>query len=151
MPTVVSLYRDPCLPSGMLDNLTLPSATGSVSGGRQSVEIRGTGTFSSCKKALAPVLWGGGEDTNAACKNCTPLSVTPGPGFKRPTHSYSSLEFYGLSEFWYTMHDVLDIGGTYSAESFRIAAEVIINALALWLIMYNGMHIKMFVHLHDLL
>ncbi len=29
------------------------------------------------------------------------------------------MDFYGTSEFWYTMRDVLGIGGAYSAPQFE--------------------------------
>ena len=43
----------------------------------------------------------------------------------RPTVSvsYESMEFYGTSEFWYTMRDVLRLSGDYKAKSFRTAAS----------------------------
>lgn len=35
---------------------------------------------------------------------------------------YKSLDFYGTSEFWYTMRDVLRIGGHYTTYSFEKAS-----------------------------
>lgn len=35
---------------------------------------------------------------------------------------YESLDFYGTSEVWYTMRDVLRVGGHYTAYSFEEAA-----------------------------
>lgn len=35
---------------------------------------------------------------------------------------YESLDFYGTSEFWYTMRDVLRIEGHYTAYSYERAA-----------------------------
>jgi len=33
------------------------------------------------------------------------------------------MDFYGTSEFWYTMRDILRIGGHYTAYSFQSAAS----------------------------
>ena len=37
---------------------------------------------------------------------------------------YRHLEFYGLSEFWYSMHDLLMVGEDYSRADFERAAKV---------------------------
>ena len=37
--------------------------------------------------------------------------------------NYESMEFYGTSEFWYTMRDVLRLSGDYTAKSFKMAAS----------------------------
>ena len=37
---------------------------------------------------------------------------------------YGEVEFYGFSEYWYSMHDVLRIGGQYSASKMKQAVEV---------------------------
>ena len=37
--------------------------------------------------------------------------------------NYESMEFYGTSEFWYTMRDVLRLGGDYKARNFETAAS----------------------------
>ena len=44
---------------------------------------------------------------------------------RRPTVpvNYESMEFYGTSEFWYTMRDVLRLGGDYKARNFMTAAS----------------------------
>ena len=35
-------------------------------------------------------------------------------------------EFYGFSEFWYTMEDVLGLGGTFHDDKFKESATVIV-------------------------
>lgn len=36
---------------------------------------------------------------------------------------YDTLDFYGTSEFWYTMRDVLQIGGHYTVYSYEKASS----------------------------
>jgi len=93
--------------------------------GRHALRVRGLGDFSACKTALAPVL------LNSTLATATPLPDSSCSGtsckiseFQRPSQKYDSLEFYGTSEFWYTMRDVLRIGGKYSAAVFESAAKV---------------------------
>ena len=44
--------------------------------------------------------------------------------FKRPPVKFSKLEFFGTSEFFYTMRDTLRIAGQYTASKFNAKAKV---------------------------
>lgn len=55
---------------------------------------------------------------NSMCDDLT--FVIFSPNFRPPASLlYTSMEFYGTSEFWYTMRDVLRMGGAYSAKEFE--------------------------------
>ncbi len=57
----------------------------------------------------------------------TPNRTCKPDAFKKPPVKYESLEFYGTSEFWYTMRDVLRIGGKYQDDGFEKAAKVCVR------------------------
>ena len=107
--------RDPCSPLNMQENITV---------GKHTLRVRGLGDFNACKRALVPVL------LNSSLATATPFpSGCSGTScqisaFQKPSQKYDSLEFYGTSEFWYTMRDVLRIGGEYKVATFESAAKV---------------------------
>ena len=47
----------------------------------------------------------------------------PNAGIKMPPLSMENSEFYGFSEFWYTMEDVVGMGGPYQFEKFAQASK----------------------------
>ena len=73
--------------------------------------------------------------------------------FQPPPFPFTSREFYATSEFWYTMRDVLRLGGDYSASRFDRAADVSFNlptcALAsARFTLYTCVHVHTHVHTH---
>jgi len=48
----------------------------------------------------------------------------PDEGMQVPPIRFSSTEFYGFSEFWYSMEDVLRMGGPYMYDKYREASIV---------------------------
>jgi Golgi nucleoside diphosphatase len=74
-----------CLPRGYSANYTRDN---------RLVTITGEGDFQSCSQALVTLL-----NLNATCKRA-PCSVN---GVYQPTINYEAHDFYGFSEFWYTM------------------------------------------------
>ena len=108
--------RDPCSPLNMQENITV---------GKHTLRVRGLGDFHACKRALVPVLL----NSSLATATALPFSGCSGTScqistFQKPSQKYDSLEFYGTSEFWYTMRDVLRIGGEYRGATFESAAKV---------------------------
>lgn len=100
--------EDPCSPVGMDEPITQAD---------QTLTLHGTGNFDSCRTALQPVLRG---DASADCTDRT-CKVTH--SFKKPPVKYKHLEFFGTSEFFYTMRDTLRIAGQYRATSFNRTAR----------------------------
>jgi Golgi nucleoside diphosphatase len=45
-------------------------------------------------------------------------------GVHQPPIVFRNSEFYGFSEFWYTMEDVFRIGGLYGSKKFEEEAKV---------------------------
>ncbi|CAF4558014.1 unnamed protein product [Rotaria sp. Silwood1] len=99
-----------CLPHGYAANYTRNNKT---------ITIIGEGDFHSCAKHLVTLL-----NLNATCKR-KPCSLN---GIYQPKINYESQDFYGFSEFWYTMEDVLKIGGPYTRLAFLNASNNYCNA-----------------------
>ncbi|XP_072239715.1 ectonucleoside triphosphate diphosphohydrolase 7-like isoform X1 [Leuresthes tenuis] len=94
-------YLDPCLPLGMLDSLTRDNHT---------LFLRGQGDWTLCQEAVRPFL---------GLHNGT---MSPRGVYQAPIN-FSNSEFYGFSEFYYCMEDVLRIGGQYKSEKYSQAAK----------------------------
>lgn len=91
---------DPCLPRG----LEQPHG---------GTTLFGSGNFTQCVAMLAPLL-----DKDASCANPPCLFH----GVHVPKIDFSSSRFIGISEYWYSAHDVFDLGGVYDYNKFREAA-----------------------------
>ncbi|KAF3688039.1 Ectonucleoside triphosphate diphosphohydrolase 7 [Channa argus] len=94
-------YLDPCLPVGMSDILARDNHT---------LYLRGQGDWTRCRDAVRPFL---------GLHNGT---MSPGGVYQAPIN-FSNSEFYGFSEFYYCMEDVLRIGGQYDSEKYSQAAR----------------------------
>lgn len=93
---------DPCLPF----NLTLTD-THSTS---IPLTLHGTGSFSECLKATAPLL-----NKNAEC----PTKPCLFNGVHTPHIDWSVNKFVGISEYWYSSHDILGLGGVYDFQEYE--------------------------------
>ncbi|XP_038141712.1 ectonucleoside triphosphate diphosphohydrolase 4 isoform X2 [Cyprinodon tularosa] len=100
--TVESPLLDPCLPSDLQDEIGPPT---------QRLHLRGTGDFDECRQILQPFL------------NRTNDTQTSLSGIYQPAIDYSNSQFYGFSEFYYCMEDVLRMGGDYNASKYAQAAK----------------------------
>lgn len=110
--------RDPCKPMDYTHtvNATLPVGHATTNGSFASpttvtLYFRGTGLFDECRVSLRPVL----------------RNLTGCPGWnciltKQPV-DLAIADLYGFSEFWYSMEDVLRIGGPYNFSKFQQAAK----------------------------
>ncbi|KAI8454480.1 ectonucleoside triphosphate diphosphohydrolase 1 [Phakopsora pachyrhizi] len=93
---------DPCLPT----NLTLASSSPSSS----DFQLRGTGDFALCMKNLSPLL-----NKDAPCLDQPCLF----DGKHVPPIDFSVNHFIGISEYWYSTHDVWSMGGAYDFVEFE--------------------------------
>ncbi|XP_036000350.1 ectonucleoside triphosphate diphosphohydrolase 4-like isoform X2 [Fundulus heteroclitus] len=100
--TAESPLPDPCLPTDLQDEVGPPT---------QRLHLRGTGDFDECRRILQPFL------------NRTDESRTSLSGVFQPPIDYSNSQFYGFSEFYYCMEDVLRMGGDYNASKYAQAAK----------------------------
>lgn len=77
-----------CLPRGFITNYTRNDKT---------ITVTGEGDFLNCAKHLTTLL-----NLNATCLR-KPCSFN---GVYQPNINYDSQDFYGFSEFWYTMQGI---------------------------------------------
>ncbi|OWF42723.1 ectonucleoside triphosphate diphosphohydrolase 7-like [Mizuhopecten yessoensis] len=97
---------DPCLPPGLFYE-------------REDEEghtyfFHGTGDYLVCQKAVYSLLNLSAQCEQEACSM---------NGVHQPEIPYQKTEFYGFSEFWYTMQDIFRKGGLYDHEDFQKDAQ----------------------------
>ncbi|CAH1784625.1 unnamed protein product [Owenia fusiformis] len=97
--------KDPCLPEEMEDTVSFKN---------KDYKIYGTGNYLKCKLNMHKLL-----NTSVPCQK-EPCSLN---GVHQPDINYHYSEFYGFSEFWYTMEDVFRIGGKYNFDQFEHKAK----------------------------
>jgi Golgi nucleoside diphosphatase len=93
---------DPCLPRNL--NMTDTSST-SV-----ALSLRGTGDFNQCVEYTSPLL-----NKDAECPTLPCLFN----GVHTPHIDWSVNKFVGISEYWYSSHDILDLGGVYDFTEYE--------------------------------
>lgn len=104
------MSHDPCLPMNMKYQLSA-----------SNMSLVGTGDYSRCRKALKPLLSAEDKQDNRINENF--LECSEDVLYELPAN-FTLMPFYGFSEFWYTMNDVLGIGGAYSKTLFDNQAAV---------------------------
>ncbi|CAO3645165.1 unnamed protein product [Cunninghamella blakesleeana] len=87
---------DPCLPLNL--EITDSHSTSIT------LQLKGTGQFNQCLDLTLPLL-----NKDAAC----PTQPCLFDGIHTPKIDWSIHHFVGISEYWYSSHDVLDLGGVY--------------------------------------
>lgn len=100
---------DPCLPVGLTQEVK--DTEGHVH------FLHGLGEYEACSSKLVKLL---NRNASIPCEQA-PCSMN---GVHQPMISFHNSEFYGFSEFWYTMDDVFRIGGIYNFEKFKFEAKV---------------------------
>ncbi|XP_038071120.1 ectonucleoside triphosphate diphosphohydrolase 4-like isoform X1 [Patiria miniata] len=100
-----SPYLDPCLPVHMQDKITH---------GGHTIYMKGTGDYKQCQSSLVPLM-----NLTVPCPK-QPCSFN---GVFQPEIEFRNSEFYGFSEYWYCMEDVLRMGGMYEYVKFEKAAK----------------------------
>ncbi|RKP11406.1 nucleoside phosphatase GDA1/CD39 [Piptocephalis cylindrospora] len=99
------IIHDPCLHAG----LTLPYTLT-----EPPMALRGTGRFQECRSITMPLL-----NKTAPCESLPCLFN----GVHAPEIDFTRHRFIGVSEYWYSSHDVLGLGGAYDAEEYDGAAQ----------------------------
>ncbi|XP_077378754.1 ectonucleoside triphosphate diphosphohydrolase 4 isoform X2 [Festucalex cinctus] len=100
--TAESPLPDPCLPADLQDQIGTPE---------QKLHVLGTGDFDQCRHRLQGFL---------KLTNETQTSLS---GVFKPPIDYNNSQFYGFSEFYYCMEDVLRMGGDYNTSKYAQAAK----------------------------
>ncbi|XP_059083836.1 ectonucleoside triphosphate diphosphohydrolase 7-like isoform X2 [Tigriopus californicus] len=118
--------KDPCLPFHFDDSVTInldpnmyhiPFNLSDNFGPSTQIHLTGTGNWRKCFETLKD--FAKTKEPFAKCegKNC------PDAGIKIPSIQFENSEFFAFSEFWYSMEDVLKMGGPYIHSKFESAAK----------------------------
>lgn len=97
----LSPIPDPCLPLGLHHK--------SADRVHHETYFVGLGDYNQCKRSLLPLL-----NLTVPCQK-PPCSMN---GIYQANINFNNSEFYGFSEFWYSMEDVYRTGGHYDAMKF---------------------------------
>ena len=142
--------NDPCLPIGMEKQATLAIDLNKISSTevrdyvKTNLTLSNTRDSDSIKEAVFYTVGIGaweecfdtmksftlqGEPYYKACGDEAAESTQEGHcadnGVTLPSALHlNETEFYGFSEFWYTMEDILGLGGVYAETEFKDAAQV---------------------------
>jgi len=117
--------KDPCRPLGMKDNKTVTLDLDNLSVDptvkeklfeTQMVHFYGTGEWETCFDEIK-------NFTKEADKFTSCSESCPDPGIRPPPIQFENSEFYGFSEYWYSMDDVLGLGGQYMFSKFKQASR----------------------------
>ena len=121
---------DPCLPLDYMEKPAVKFDTQKFNvsdeiksklEGIGKIYVRGNGDWQQCFESLKFFSKKGekysfcNEKESGSCHD---------EGIKIPPIQFDEAEFYGFSEFWYTMEDVLHMGGHYISTKFQRAAKV---------------------------
>lgn len=110
------LISDPCLNRGTKSkkdhlnnlNLTVP------------VEFEGAGNFEVCKKKVDALLDIKSEETMQCSSNESRCPLTE---LSKTRVAFEDTEFYGFSEFFFSLNDILRLGGQYSYDKVKNAVN----------------------------
>lgn len=83
--------------------------------------LKGTGDWELCYQSLKEFTLQ--REKYSKCSDVTAHSC-PTEGVNVPTIQFDKAEFYAFSEFWYSMEDVLRMGGPYIYNKLKTAAKV---------------------------
>ncbi|KAI2811846.1 Ectonucleoside triphosphate diphosphohydrolase 4 [Blomia tropicalis] len=107
-----TMLYDPCLSIDSSDTINVTN-----SGTQFLYHLQGSGDYQQCQQKLSQIITQDG--VRQWCNNGT----CPFVDLKRIAVPFDESEFYGLSEFWYTMNDIFAMGGPYSNLKFDEASS----------------------------
>lgn len=116
IPSSTQAFRvehDPCMSFGHVQELYQKKLGNSNL--TQTVFLNGTGRFEECKQKLSSYL------NKDDCDNSTSCILD---GKYLPNIDYFGDHFYGSSEFYYCMEDILHIGGPYLKANYETEASI---------------------------
>src|SRR5690606_16812474 len=100
---------DPCLPKGLLSTLDGKEIEDKRTLSNLKQYLVGTGKFDECLRTTYPLIAKNGPCHNAAC-------LLSGPNF--PRIDFEINRFVGISEYWYSTHDIFKMGVDEKAFDF---------------------------------
>lgn len=128
---------DPCRPLDLTERITRTvSITGLNDTAPVTFQIKGTGDYNQCRKNLLPVLL---NLTGCPQNSCIFSHLPP---------DFTVIQFYSFSEFWYTMEDVLRIGGQYNFTILEKSAKNFCSTQWLKLKSWYDSHLYPLADLH---
>jgi len=112
-PLSLQALTDPCLCKNCALNQTIISLDNIA----YNITLKGVGDYSNCEALLEEML-------DSKIKHlCGVNTSCPFDDLKSTRIFYSGSEFFGFSELWYSMEDVLKIGGRYDYFKLKKAAK----------------------------
>lgn len=121
-----NFHEDPCSPFGLNENITISIDVDNLKTGiepvqnSQNVILNGSGDWEKCYEILTEFT----KSREIYYKPCSSDDQScPNSGIKMPPIPIENSEFYGFSEFWYTMEDVIGMGGKYDYQKVSKAAK----------------------------
>ncbi|XP_053214502.1 ectonucleoside triphosphate diphosphohydrolase 7-like isoform X2 [Panonychus citri] len=114
-PSIITL-KDPCL----CKNCPYTRTVISLNGSQYNLSLIGTGDFEHCEANLRNLMTPKYE-VNSVCRDKN--TTCPLKQLTETRVDFTDTEFFGFSEFWYSMEDVLKIGGKYNYFNFKKAAS----------------------------
>ncbi|KAI1277974.1 Ectonucleoside triphosphate diphosphohydrolase 7 [Halotydeus destructor] len=109
---------DPCLAK---DSYEIVNLTSSVNNQTYELETKGAGNYDVCRTKLLEIL-DPKREVDQKCSSGNSSNSCPLRQLQKTRVSFSDSEFYGFSELWYTLNDVLGLGGQYDYFKFKKAA-----------------------------
>ena len=103
------VIHDPCLPVNRLEQKFYENV---------QFTLKGTGNLNACLRGVTSLL------NKTSCTTKSPCAMH---GLYQPEINFDKSEFYGFSEFYYTMEDILSIAGKYSSAKFKRTAQVFLS------------------------
>lgn len=116
--TLETVLFDPCLSidSSEMVNITRPSQLLNNGSTQFIYHLKGSGDFNGCLQKVKQIVT---FDGLKWCNNGT----CPFQDLHKVSVPFIDTEFYGLSEFWYSMNDIFAMGGLYSSTKFSSASS----------------------------